>query len=190
MLSLYLQMLDSEEERSRFERFYLRYRDVMFRVAIKLLHSEMDAEDAVHQAFLAILPHFSKIHEIDCPETRAYAVIITERKAIDLLRARQRISGLDPEEAEYEPLPLPGDEGLADAMARVQPPTDKGRRLKLYYMTQTGVRPPTFIIFCNDRELFHFSYQRYIENQLRGTFGLEGTPIRLIVRQRGASAEL
>ena len=79
---------------------------------------------------------------------------------------------------------------LADAMARVQPPTDKGRRLKLYYMTQTGVRPPTFIIFCNDRELFHFSYQRYIENQLRGTFGLEGTPIRLIVRQRGESAEL
>ena len=79
---------------------------------------------------------------------------------------------------------------LADAMARVQPPTDKGRRLKLYYMTQTGVRPPTFIIFCNDRELFHFSYQRYIENQLRGTFGLEGTPIRLIVRQRGESADL
>ena len=119
MLSLYLQMLDSEEERSRFERFYLCYRDLMFRVAMKLLHSEMDAEDAVHQAFLAILPHFSKIHEIDCPETRAYAVIITERKAIDLLRARQRISDLDPEEAEYEPLPLPGDEGLADAMARL-----------------------------------------------------------------------
>ena len=79
---------------------------------------------------------------------------------------------------------------LADAMARVQPPTDKGRRLKLYYMTQTGVRPPTFIIFVNDRELFHFSYQRYIENQLRATFGLEGTPIRLIVRQRGESADL
>ncbi len=79
---------------------------------------------------------------------------------------------------------------LGDATARVQPPTDKGRRLKLYYMTQTGVRPPTFLIFCNDRELFHFSYQRYIENQLRGTFGLEGTPLRLIVRQRGESAEL
>jgi GTP-binding protein len=79
---------------------------------------------------------------------------------------------------------------LGDAAARVQPPTDKGRRLKLYYMTQTGVRPPTFIIFCNDRELFHFSYQRYLENQLRGTFGLEGTPIRLIIRQRGESADL
>ena len=57
-------------------------------------------------------------------------------------------------------------------------------------MTQTGVRPPTFIIFCNDRELFHFSYQRYLENQLRSTFGLEGTPIRLIIRQRGESADL
>ena len=79
---------------------------------------------------------------------------------------------------------------LSDAVARVQPPTDKGRRLKLLYMTQTGVRPPTFIIFVNDRELFHFSYQRYIENQLRGTYGLEGTPIRLVVRQRGESAEL
>jgi GTP-binding protein len=79
---------------------------------------------------------------------------------------------------------------LGDAVARVQPPTDKGRRLKLYYMTQTGVRPPTFIIFCNDRELFHFSYQRYLENQLRSVFGLEGTPIRLIVRQRGESADL
>ena len=79
---------------------------------------------------------------------------------------------------------------LGDAAARVQPPTDKGRRLKLYYMTQTGVRPPTFIIFANDRELFHFSYQRYLENQLRGTFGLEGTPIRLIIRQRGESADL
>jgi len=79
---------------------------------------------------------------------------------------------------------------LSDATARVQPPTDKGRRLKLFYMTQTGVRPPSFIIFCNDRELFHFSYQRYIENQLRATFGLEGTPVRLIIRQRGESAEL
>ncbi len=76
---------------------------------------------------------------------------------------------------------------LSDATARVQPPTDKGKRLKLYYMTQTGVRPPTFIIFCNDRELFHFSYQRYLENQLRSVFGLEGTPVRLIVRERGES---
>ena len=74
---------------------------------------------------------------------------------------------------------------LADAQARVQPPTDKGKRLKVYYMTQTGVRPPNFVIFCNNRELFHFSYQRYLENQIRSVFGLEGTPIRLVIRQKG-----
>ena len=74
---------------------------------------------------------------------------------------------------------------LADAQARQQPPTDKGRRLKVYYMTQTGVKPPQFVIFCNSRELFHFSYQRYIENRIRAAFGLEGTPIRLTIRQKG-----
>lgn len=74
---------------------------------------------------------------------------------------------------------------LADAQARVQPPTDKGRRLKIYYMTQTGIKPPNFVIFCNTRELFHFSYQRYIENQIRAVFGLEGTPIRMVIRQKG-----
>ena len=74
---------------------------------------------------------------------------------------------------------------LADAQARVQPPTDKGRRLKIYYMTQTGIKPPNFVIFCNSRELFHFSYQRYIENQIRAVFGLEGTPIRMVIRQKG-----
>ena len=74
---------------------------------------------------------------------------------------------------------------LADATARVQPPTDKGRRLKIYYMTQAGTRPPHFVCFCNDAKLFHFSYPRYLENQIRSTFGLEGTPIRLTIRQRG-----
>ena len=74
---------------------------------------------------------------------------------------------------------------LADAQARVQPPTDKGRRLKIYYMTQTGVCPPNFVIFCNSRELFHFSYQRYLENQIRSVFGLEGTPVRIVIRQKG-----
>ena len=74
---------------------------------------------------------------------------------------------------------------LADATARVQPPTDKGRRLKIYYMTQVGIKPPHFICFCNDARLFHFSYQRYLENQSRATFGLEGTPVRLTVRQKG-----
>ncbi len=74
---------------------------------------------------------------------------------------------------------------LADAVARVQPPSDKGRRLKIYYMTQIAVAPPTFVLFCNSVELFHFSYQRYIENCLRQTFGFKGTPIRLIVREKG-----
>lgn len=74
---------------------------------------------------------------------------------------------------------------LEDATARVQPPTDKGRRLKLYYMTQTGVKPPCFVVFVNNAELFHFSYQRYIENQIRAVFGLEGTPVRMVVRQKG-----
>jgi len=73
---------------------------------------------------------------------------------------------------------------LADATQRVQPPSDKGRRLKIFYMTQVGVRPPHFVCFCNDAKLFHFSYQRYIENQIRNTFGLEGTPVVLTVRQK------
>lgn len=74
---------------------------------------------------------------------------------------------------------------LADAQARVQPPTDKGKRLKIYYMTQTGIKPPNFVIFCNSKELFHFSYQRYIENQIRAVFGLEGTPVNIVIRQKG-----
>ena len=74
---------------------------------------------------------------------------------------------------------------LEDAQTRVQPPTDKGRRLKIYYMTQVGVKPPHFVIFCNESRLFHFSYQRYLENCIRNTFGLEGTPIILSIRQKG-----
>ena len=74
---------------------------------------------------------------------------------------------------------------LADATARVQPPTDKGKRLKIYYMTQASTKPPTFVCFCNRADLFHFSYQRYLENQIRSTFGLEGTPVRFVIRERG-----
>ncbi|MBP3582477.1 MAG: ribosome biogenesis GTPase Der [Clostridia bacterium] len=74
---------------------------------------------------------------------------------------------------------------LNDATNRVQPPSDKGKRLKIYFMTQSSVAPPTFVVFCNSAELFHFSYQRYLENCLRDTFGFEGTPIKLIVRQKG-----
>ncbi len=77
------------------------------------------------------------------------------------------------------------NEVLAVATARVQPPTDKGRRLKIYYMTQASTRPPTFVFFVNRADLFHFSYQRYLENQIREIFGLDGTPIRFIIRERG-----
>ena len=73
---------------------------------------------------------------------------------------------------------------LAEAVTRVQPPTDKGKRLKIYYITQASTKPPTFVSFVNSKELYHFSYQRYIENRIRDTFGLEGTPIRMIARER------
>ena len=81
------------------------------------------------------------------------------------------------------------NEVLADATMKVQPPSDKGKRLKIYYMTQASVAPPTFVLFCNDAELFHFSYQRYIENCLRQTFGFVGTPIRLVIKMRGDNNE-
>ena len=74
---------------------------------------------------------------------------------------------------------------LSDAQVRMQPPTKKGKRLKIYYMTQTGTCPPNFVAFCNDAELFHFSYQRYIENRIREVYGFEGTPIRMVIKQRG-----
>jgi len=74
---------------------------------------------------------------------------------------------------------------LGEATARVQPPTDKGKRLKIYYMTQASTKPPTFVCFCNRADLFHFSYQRYLENQIRSSFGLEGTPVRFVIRERG-----
>ena len=74
---------------------------------------------------------------------------------------------------------------LSYATSRVQPPSDKGKRLKLYYMTQASTNPPNFVVFCNNKELFHYSYQRYIENQIRETFGLDMTPIKLTVRERG-----
>ncbi|MBE6754538.1 MAG: ribosome biogenesis GTPase Der, partial [Ruminococcaceae bacterium] len=73
---------------------------------------------------------------------------------------------------------------LADATARVQPPSDKGKRLKIYYMTQPSTKPPTFVCFVNSAKLFHFSYQRYLENRIRETFGMEGTPIRFVIRER------
>lgn len=80
------------------------------------------------------------------------------------------------------------NELLSQATLRVQPPSDKGKRLKIYYMTQASTKPPTFVCFVNNQELFHFSYQRYLENRIRETFGLEGTPIRFVIRERGENA--
>lgn len=77
------------------------------------------------------------------------------------------------------------NELLAQATTRVQPPSDKGKRLKIFYMTQASIKPPAFVFFCNDASLFHFSYQRYLENRIREAFGLEGTPVRIIIRERG-----
>ena len=76
------------------------------------------------------------------------------------------------------------NEIMAEATVMQQPPSDKGKRLRLFYITQASVKPPTFVIFVNDKELFHFSYQRYIENCIRDTFGFRGTPLKLIIRER------
>ena len=78
---------------------------------------------------------------------------------------------------------------INEAIAIVQPPTDKGKRLKILYGTQVSTKPPTFVIFVNSKELFHFSYQRYLVNQIRKEFGLEGTPVRLIAREKGENKE-
>ena len=80
------------------------------------------------------------------------------------------------------------NEMLARATAKVQPPSDKGKRLKVFYVTQISTRPPTFVCFVNQKALFHFSYQRYLENQIRETFGLTGTPIKMITREHGDGA--
>ncbi len=81
------------------------------------------------------------------------------------------------------------NEIMAEAVAMQQPPSDKGKRLKLYYITQVAVKPPTFVIFVNKKELMHFSYTRYIENQIRQTFGFRGTPLRFLIRERNEEKE-
>ena len=113
---LYLQMLPSPSEKDKFEQIYTLYRGLMFYIARRILPGEADAEDAVHQAFVSIIENLKKISEVRCPKTRSYVVIITERKAIDILRSRSR---LNPEAFEESTrgveLPLPGDGGLSDA---------------------------------------------------------------------------
>lgn len=115
---IYLQMIESEEDKAKFEQLYCAYRQKMYAVAYSFLHNQSDAEDAVHQAFVSIIENLHNVHKVDCPKTRSYIVLITERKAIDILRDRKRISSEEMIEAfagvEIE---LPIDGGLGDAIA-------------------------------------------------------------------------
>ena len=132
---LYLQMLPSPSEKDKFEQIYTLYRGLMFYIARRILPGEADAEDAVHQAFVSIIENLKKISEVRCPKTRSYVVIITERKAIDILRSRSRLS---PEAFEESTrgveLPLPGNGGLSDAMSRL--PAAYREVLLLRYMQE------------------------------------------------------
>lgn len=117
MLCLYLNILESEEDRSRFTKLYMQYREMMFYTALQILRNDMDAEDAVHQSFLAILKHFSKIRDLNLPETRAYVIVVTKRKAIDILRAESKLedTGMDVPDKNYQFFEK-NDIGVADAM--------------------------------------------------------------------------
>ena len=117
---IYLQMIESEEDKSKFIELYNQYRYLMFSVANRILKNEYDAEDAVHQAFVSIIDNLNKIGAVDCPETKSYVVIITENKAIDIIRSRKHLSGEELNDAVHGiDIPLPGDNGLADAMAKL-----------------------------------------------------------------------
>lgn len=116
----YISMIDTPEEQDKFEQIYSRYRDLMYRAAYRILHNPNDAEDAVHQAFVSIIGILQKIVQIDCPETRSLIVLITERKAIDILRTSHAGQTLPiNEEVLGLEVPLPGDNGLADALAKL-----------------------------------------------------------------------
>ena len=116
LLFLYLNLLESEEDRSKFAKLYMQYREMMFYTALQVLRNDMDAEDAVHQSFLAILKHFSKIRNFDLPETRAYVIVVTRRKAIDILRAESRLEDMGADVPDNYQLFEQNDIVLADAM--------------------------------------------------------------------------
>ena len=117
---MYLSMIETPDDKAKFERIYNRYRNLMYHVAYKVLGNHHDAEDAVHQAFVAIIRHLEKIGDIDCPETRSFIVLITERKAIDLIRTShsEKVIPLNEDLIGIE-IPAPGDHGLADALAKL-----------------------------------------------------------------------
>ena len=117
---IYLQMIESEEDKSKFLEIYNQYKYLMFSVANRILKNEYDAEDAVHQAFVSIIDNLNRIGAVDCPKTRSYIVIITENKAIDIIRSRKHLAGEELNDAIHGiEIPLPGDSGLADAMAKL-----------------------------------------------------------------------
>lgn len=117
---VYTQMIDCPEDKTKFEQLYLTYRGLMYNVAFQILHNEHDAEDAVHQAFLSMLKNVGKISQVNCPKTRGYAVIIVERKSIDIIRGRRTLSEEEFDESLFGfSFPLPGDGGLSDAIARL-----------------------------------------------------------------------
>ena len=120
MLVYYLQSIESGEDKSKFERIYYRYRKLMFHVAMKILHNDADAEDAVHQAFVSVIENLNKAGVPESPETRCYVVTIAERKAIDILRSKEKVVSLDYDEtARGIEIPPPDTSELADAMARL-----------------------------------------------------------------------
>lgn len=120
MLTFYLQMLESDEDRSEFEKIYNKYRGRMYAIAFVILKNEHDAEDAVHEAFLSIIRHFRKISKMPCPDLEAYIVIIVENKAIDILRMRKRIIDIDYiDTMEGIPIAAPGETELSDAMSKL-----------------------------------------------------------------------
>lgn len=117
---IYLQMIETEEDKSKFEQLYLTYRGLMYHVAMNILQNPHDAEDAVHQSFLSILNHLDKIKNVVCPQTRSFLVITTERKAIDIIRSKSKIIDIAFDETIHGvEVPPPGDHGLADAMAKL-----------------------------------------------------------------------
>ena len=130
---IYLQMLDSDEDRAAFEQLYLTYRNLMYNIAYNLLHNCQDAEDAVHQAFLSMIKYFERISEINCPKTKAFCVIIVERKALDILRIRKRSADSYDVEQHGVEIPLPGDNGLADALSQLPARYREALLLRYYF---------------------------------------------------------
>ena len=140
--------------------------------------------DAIEKNDKTIYKHTNRIREVLAYMPYSELVFISAKTGLRISRMFETIDAV----IENQTLRIQTgvlNEILSEAVAMQQPPSDKGKRLKIYYMTQASTRPPTFVFFVNNAELFHFSYQRYLENQIRDIFGLDGTPVRFIIRERG-----